>query len=293
MSGALNRRVVLKEGHSGKHSAQHSGRRLIARALLSLAAALRKAARRLDAAGAADAGSAPDIPAAVIDASQPSRARLKPDAVFWGLVRKDLYASRLIIVAAFVTAAAGSALQSMGGELAAIVLVYCAIAAPAAFLCLMLISGERQERSHLFALSLPISPARYLLAKVVSVTTAFAVPWGLLGAGIAVRLATSPQYVSSLPLTAVVWLFVLDLYCGLLWVVVASRSAGLVTAAMILFNVSPSLYFNYVARWTNPEPGAAVLWNPYALRVVTMESALAAVFFALTLWCVFRQRDQN
>jgi len=283
MSGALNRSVAVKEASAG--------RRVLARALLTLAAALRKTARRLDAAGGAAAGLPPEIVG--ISSGQTRAARFTSDPVFWALVRKDVYASRVIILGAFVTAGAALALQKIGGDLAAAVLLYCAGAAPPVFLCLMLISGERQERSHLFALSLPISPARYLLAKVVAVTAAFAVPWGLLGAGIGVLLMISPAGVNGVPFVTVVWLFVLDLYCGLLWVVVASRSAALVTTAMVLINVSPSLYFNYIARWTNPPPGAVVLWSPYALRVVTIETVLAAVCFAFTLWCVFRQKDQT
>lgn len=280
MSGALDKAVAGKEGHSARRAA--------ARTLLKLAAALRKAARRVDPAGGAAAGWSPDT----VDLRSAQPRGLTAHPVFWALVRKDLYASRLLILATFVTAAAGLALQKMGGDVAAAVLLYCAGAAPAAFLCLMLISGERQERSHLFALSLPISPPRYLLAKVVAVTAAFAVPWGLLGAGIGVLLMIS-QGATQVPYVTVVWLFVVDLFCGLLWVVVASRSAALVVTAMILFNVTPSLYFNYVARWTVPPPGAVVLWSPYALRVVTIEAVAAAVCFAFTLWCVSRQKDQT
>lgn len=286
MSGALNKTVTLKE--------THAGRRRLARALLTLAAALRKAARRLDAAGVAEAGlAAAGVAPEPVLSGQPRRARSTADPVFWGLVRKDLYASRLIIVAAFVTAALGVGIQKAGGEVAAYILLYCAGAAPAAFLCLMLISGERQERSHLFALSLPISPARYLLAKLVAVTTAFAIPWVLLlGAALGLLLMT-PLGAGIVPYVIVVWLFVLDLFCGLLAVVAASRSAGLVTTAMILFNVSPSLFFNYVARWTDPQSRTVMAWNAYALWAVAIELTIAVACFVLTLWCVRRQKDET
>jgi len=213
--------------------------------------------------------------------------------VFWGLVRKDLYFSRLVMVGAFLTAAIGLGAQMLGGSFAAAILLFCAGAAPAAFLCIFLISAERQERSHLFALSLPISPSRYLLAKVLAVTTAFAVPWALLGLGICLLLAISPASAGLLPYFTVVWLFVLDQYCALLSVMVASQSAAVVTAAMVMFNVSPSLFFYYIARWANPEPSAVVVWTAYELRIVTIELGVAAACFALTLWCVLRQRDQT
>jgi hypothetical protein len=216
-------------------------------------------------------------------------------AVFWGFLLKDLYFSRFLILGAFVIAAAALVLFKLASAyFAAFIVMFCAGAVPAAFLCMFLVAGERQERSHLFALSLPISPARYMLAKVLAVTIAFVAPWVVLGVGAALVLANMPLGAGLLPYGTLTWLFVLDQYFMLLAVTVASQSTAAVIVAMIVFNLAPSFFFYYLGTNSiTATPAAVAVLSPNVLRVLTTELAAAAVLFALTLWSVFRQRDQT
>jgi hypothetical protein len=215
--------------------------------------------------------------------------------VFRGFLLKDLYFSLPLIVGAFLTAALALALLKLANAyFASFIVMFCAGAAPAAFLCLLLIHGERQERSHLFALSLPISPARYMLTKVLAVTIAYAVPWVVLGAGVELLLLRMPMGSGLVPYSTITWLFVLDQYFMLLVVSVIRPTAATVTAAMILFNTSPSLFFYYLStNRITPTPGTVAVWSPDVLKVISIELVAAAVFLALTLWGASRHRDQT
>jgi hypothetical protein len=219
-------------------------------------------------------------------------------SVIRAYVLKDLYFSRVIIAGAFLAAAVALGLFEVGASSAALILIFSAAAAPAALLCLFLIFGERQGRAHLFDLSLPISPAQYMLAKVLAITSAFAVPWVVLGAGVTLLLLlqSGPSGAALLPYATTVWLFVLDEYCLILSVCVASQSAAAMMTAMIVFNLAPALFFAYVAPAAKPAltagRSAAAVWSPHLLWIVEMELAVAAALFAVVLRCVFRQQDQ-
>lgn len=276
MSGTLNTAAVKEPSFA---------RRVSARVLRALSATLLKAAHRLEAPERGDEGAARASP------GQPVGVRFTADRVFWGFMWKDLYFSRRIIMAGFLTAAAGLGVQRAGAGFLASILLFCAVAAPAAFLSIFLIYAERQERSHLFDLSLPISPRGYLLGKVLAVTAAFGMIWLTLIVGIGLLIALSPGGTAYLPYLMVVWLFVLAEYSVLLWILVASRSVGAMILGTIFFNTSPGIFFYYIGRAVDPTQGGVPGWSPYALRVVASELAVAAVFFALTLWCVARQRD--
>jgi hypothetical protein len=214
--------------------------------------------------------------------------------VFWGFLLKDLYFSRVLIAAAFITAAIALALFKLAGAyFAAFIVMFCAGSAPAAFLCLGLIFGERQERAHLFSLSLPISPARYMLAKVLAITCAFVGTWLLLGGGTALLLEGMPLGAGLLPYSVATWLFVLDQFCLLLAVGAASQSGAVMVGAMLFYNISPAFFFYYMgANEITAAPGAIAVWTPQVQRVITSELAIVAALLALTLWCVFRQKDQ-
>lgn len=257
----------------------------IARALLAASIWLRNIARRLGAEGHVDPRSLAQVPArdAVAAHLQPTTG-----AVFRGFLVKDLLLSWPLIAMGFLIAGLALVLVLGGAYFAAFIAMFCAGAVPAAFLCMVLVFGERQERSHLFMLSLPISPARYLLAKVSALTIAYAVPWVVLGGAAVVLLARVPSGPGLLPYALIAWLFVLDQYCMLLAAAIVSQSAAMV--AMIAFNVLPSFFFYYIG---NPvmKPGAVAVWSPYALRVIAIELAIAAALFAMTLWCASRPRD--
>jgi ABC-2 type transport system permease protein len=268
-------------------------RLVLARALLGASIGLRNLARRLEGRtpGAGSAARAPAgvaIPAAVA-AACPTR-----NAVFLAFLLRDLYFSRACIVMAFITAAAALALDKLAGaHFAAFIAMYCAGSAPAAFLCLLLVFGERQERSHLFALSLPISPARYLLAKVLAVSIAFLGTWLLLGAATALLLASMPLGAGLLPYSTATWLFVLDLFCMLLAITAASQSVGVVVAANVAYNIAPAFFFYYIGTISiTAQPAAVAVWSPQARWLITAEMAAVVMLFALTFWSVLRPRDQ-
>ena len=218
-------------------------------------------------------------------------------SVLKSFVLKDLYFSRWIVAASFVVALLAYGLAAGGGTFAAFILLFCAGAAPATFLCLFLISGERKERSHLFALSLPISPAHYLLAKVLALSAAYALQWTVVGLVTLVFGFILPHHMGIAPYAAITWLFILDQYAMMLAVTVSSRSEGAAVAAMIVFNISPAFFFYYMARipsigGANPLAPVAV-WSPAVITAGGIEIVVALLLIAVVFWSVFHQQDQT
>jgi ABC-2 type transport system permease protein len=218
-------------------------------------------------------------------------------SVLRSFVLKDLYFSRWIVAASFVVALLAYGLAAVGGTFAAFILLFCAGAAPATFLCLFLISGERKERSHLFALSLPISPERYLLAKVLALSSAYILPWAALGLITLLLAFVLPHHMGIVPYATLTWLFVLDQYAMMLAVTVSSRSEAAAVVAMIVFNISPAFFFYYMSRvasigGVNPTAAVAV-WSPVAMIITAIEILVALLLFAVVFWSVFHQKDQT
>jgi len=100
------------------------------------------------------------------------------------LVAKDLYLYRPLIACALVAGVASLVLSRFSagdhvstGVNAGVVLFMTTIIAFGIFIAMGGILKERQDRSQLFVLSLPIAPAQYAMAKVGAALIAFLVPW--------------------------------------------------------------------------------------------------------------------
>ena len=211
-------------------------------------------------------------------------------------VLKDLYLSWPLMVGAVAIALLAVPLTALGsvGLFSAMILVVVAGAAPSSFICMYLISMERKEKSHIFALSLPISGAQVQLAKVLAATTAYVVPWVVMAAGTVGLFTVLHVPKGSLPFGIMLWVFLLDQFCLMLAVTAAVGSEALSTVVIVICNVSISFYFfiflNAPALGKSLASPVAV-WSPFVLKVIVIELAVAVLLIAVMSWRLSHTKD--
>jgi ABC-2 type transport system permease protein len=218
------------------------------------------------------------------------------NAVVTRFVLKDLYFARTVIAGAIAIALLAIPLLALGpvGRDAAFILMVCAGAIPASFICMALIVGERKERANLFTLSLPISGRQSQLAKMLAAATAYLLPWTLLILGTFALFGISHAPRGMLPLGTMVWVFLLDQFCLTLAVTMTSPSEGWVTMTIIFCSVSISFYFYLfisMPQIAHQLPGATAVWTPFELKVIAVEVIIAIALVLFALWRVMRRKD--
>lgn len=139
------------------------------------------------------------------------------------------------------------------------------------------IINERKDQTLPFIMSLPVSPADYVVAKLIANMTLFIIPWVIVViATVAVFLLT-PIPDGLLPLTIICALYFLLCYC-LTWSVgIISESEGVVLFVMVFANclLGPLMYIigrvpdiaQYV--WSQ-EPD----WNSTVIGIIVVQLAL-------------------
>ena len=153
---------------------------------------------------------------------------------------------------------------------------------------------ERQERTQLFVLSLPVSPGEYTAAKVLAALAAFLAPWILLTAGVAAATWASGEPRGFLPFFVAMMTFFLANFCTLMAVVVISQSELWSVGAILVTNVSVPIFLASVSRLPGVgghDREAAATWSPAILTVLAVEAAWIAAALALALYLPSRRKD--
>ena len=116
------------------------------------------------------------------------------------LIVKDLYLYRWMILGALVAGGASLAATRMSegdgwstGPNVGFILFMTTVITFGVLMAMLGLLRERQERSRLFVLSLPVSPAQYSFAKVAAALVAFLVPWSVLTGGVAALKALTGE----------------------------------------------------------------------------------------------------
>ena len=213
------------------------------------------------------------------------------------LVIKELYLNRWLI-AAGVVAGLASALIASSGRLGFNVGALTWLTTVVAVGIMLAVNGilnERKEHALLFVLSLPISPAGYVRAKLVGLGLCFLVPWATSSAG-AITLVLVDDDIPNglLPYTLMLCLYLLANFSVVLCGALLATSEALVTATIIGTNMSVSLYMftivNVRGIGENLEALAPV-WNVSVWIVLAAEAALLGIAVVLPLIFAARRRD--
>jgi ABC-2 type transport system permease protein len=210
------------------------------------------------------------------------------------LIAKDLHLFRWLILGAVVAGVASLALSTVvpgdnvtTGLNLGILLFITTIITFGIFIAMVGILKERQDRSRLFVLSLPVSPAHYAVAKVSAALVAFLGPWLVLTGGVVLLnlLGGDPGKV---PAFVVMMTFFLANYCVLVAVVAITLSEVWAIAGILVTNTAVPVFL----AWLGGLPqAAATAWSPAILSILAVLVGVILLSLALALTLPARQRD--
>ncbi len=208
------------------------------------------------------------------------------NAVAVRLIAKDLYLNRWLIGIALL--GGGLSLILLGisrvGFDFGSVFYLTTVIAYGIILVMHAVTQERKDRSLVFVLSLPLSPADYLRAKVVAMLATFIAPWALLTLGTVVVIAITPIPDGMIPYLTVIAFLMLMNFCVVLAAALTTTSEPIVTLIIIVTNASVSLLFILLANIPSIVAASkrdAVVWLPTELKLIAIEIGVALVALAL------------
>jgi ABC-type transport system involved in multi-copper enzyme maturation permease subunit len=212
------------------------------------------------------------------------------------LIAKDLFLLRPMMIGALVFGGIGIGLMAMGETQFFVgwIILFIAATLLGIFTTAVAVITERKDRVHLFVLTLPVSPAQYLRAKLAASAIAFFVPWAiLLAAALAlIGLTGIPDGLMSF-LTMLLG-YVVCYYAAYLGVSLVTDSAILSIVVIIVGNTAPVFLIPQFLQMSGigvdfVPPDAS--WTGAVLGTLAGEIAFSAAVFGLALFIRSRQRD--
>lgn len=213
------------------------------------------------------------------------------------LIAKELYVNRWFVAggaAAGVASALIATLGKTGFNVGALTWLTTIIAS-GVMLALYGIMNERKEHTLQFVLSLPLSIAGYVRAKVLGLTACFLVVWLASSAAALILIFAQPSVPDGVaPYTVLLCVFMLANFAVVLCGTLYARTEALTSAIIVITNMGVSIFMFTVG----PMPGineymwkAAPVWNSTFWTVLGCELAVLVVAFTVALFPAARRRD--
>lgn len=214
------------------------------------------------------------------------------------LVAKELFVHRGSIAGGAVAGVASVVVAATGGQIGfnvGVLTWITTVVAVGALMAFYGVVGERKEHVLPFVLSLPLSPADYVKAKLLGLGLCFLLPWTASSAAAVALVALHPGVPDGLlPYTAMLCLFLLANFAVVLCGALHARSEGLMTATIVVTNMSVTLFmFTVVAvpGIGNHLTGEVPVWNGAVFAVLAIEAAILAIAVTLPLLWAARRPD--
>lgn len=213
------------------------------------------------------------------------------------LLKKDIYMSRHFIIGSVVGSIISLAIATMGrnsfylgGLLFLTNMIVLGI-----FVGMYCVAKERENRSWLFVLSLPISYTQYSLAKTISSLAIYLISWGIsLLIGVSVIVLDSNLPLGLIPTLVVLMGFLLHNFVLFLSVVLSVKSEAWAIAVIIATNTSVTIFIQFLLGLAsvadNLEGGVAV-WSSELLLTLLVQFVLMALALGIALTFQFRKKD--
>jgi len=212
------------------------------------------------------------------------------------LIAKDLFLLRPMIVGALVIGAAGIALMPFS-ELTFFIgwiVLLIATLLHGIFTTAVGVVSERKDRVHLFVLTLPISPAQYLRAKLAASAIAFFVPWAILLGAALTLVATTGIPDGVMPFLVMLFGYVVCYYAAYLAMSLVTDSVIWSTLVIIIGNTAPVFLIQAFLRMsgvTEESVPPVAGWTGAVLGTLAAESLFSAAAIGIALFIRSRQRD--
>lgn len=213
------------------------------------------------------------------------------------LITKELYVNRWFMLAAAIAAVLSIFAASFGGSaynIAAITWLTTVIAW-GVMLAIYGVSNERKENTLQFVLSLPISPAEYVRAKLLGLMLTYLLPW-LVASAAAVSLVVFSRDVpdGTLPYVVLLCVFLFANFAVVMCGALHARSDAMVAAVIIVTNMMVSLFMFAVGSRPGIKDyieGPVPVWNDTFFNLLTLELIVFVIAVALPLATAARRRD--
>jgi hypothetical protein len=212
------------------------------------------------------------------------------------LIAKDLFLMRPMIVGALVVGGIGIVLLNFGERSFFVgwIVLLIATVLHGVFTTAVGVVTERKDRVHLFVLTLPISPAQYLHAKLAASATAFFVPWALLLAAALITVAATGIPDGLMPFLAMLFGYVVCYYAAYFGMALVTDSVILSTLVIIIGNTAPVFLIQAFLRMsgvTADSAPPAAGWTGAVQGTLVGEFVFSAVVLCIAVLIRSRQRD--
>lgn len=219
------------------------------------------------------------------------------NGIAFRLIAKELHVHRWMMLATGTAAALSALACAFGGvafNIGSIAWIT-AVIAGGVMLAIYGVANERKEQSLQFILSLPVSVPHYVLSKTLGLLLCFALPWLVATLSAVVLVLASPAIPDGmLPFVLALAGFLLTNFAIVLCAALHARSEGVMTAAIILTNMSVSIFMFVVGALPGIRShldAAAPVWNATAFNVLLVEALVLVLAVLLPQLTVARRRD--
>jgi ABC-2 type transport system permease protein len=204
------------------------------------------------------------------------------------LIRKDLVLARWPVIGALIGGAASLAIMPLTSVAAYVggVTFVCVLVILNILLVMTGVVQERKEKTQVFILSLPVSTAQYVAAKVVANALAFTVPWAALSVAAVVVIVRSPIPDGLLPFWTVLLGYLLAYYFVLLGVALFSDKNGWHASAITIGNISINLLIPFLLNLPSiatQTSSPVAVWTTDVVALTLGEVLVGAVVLALAI----------
>ena len=213
------------------------------------------------------------------------------------LIAKEFHVNRYIVAGASVGGVLSALIAALGktgfniGSLMWITIII----ANGVMLAIYGVMNERKERSMLFVLSLPLSIADYVRAKMLALALCFFIPWlAATVAAVALVLAMPDIPNGLVPYAVLLSVYMLANYLVLLCWTLHVNSEAWISAAIVLTNMCVSIYMFVVGAQPGLQDhiwGPVPVWNQTAWTILAVELCVIALAFTLPFVLAARRRD--
>jgi ABC-type transport system involved in multi-copper enzyme maturation permease subunit len=213
------------------------------------------------------------------------------------LIAKELYVNRWFITGGAISGVASMLIAATGktGFNVGALTWLTTIIATGVMLALYGIMNERKEHALQFVLSLPLSIADYVRAKVLGLTACFFVMW-MASSVAALLLVFARESIPDglAPYTVLLCFYMLANFVVVLCGSLQARSEALTSAVIVVTNMGVSIFMFTVGPLPGIEKfmwGPEPVWSPTFWIVLGCELAVLVVAFTLPFFLAARRRD--
>jgi ABC-2 type transport system permease protein len=213
------------------------------------------------------------------------------------LIAKELHVNRWLMAGATAAAVIAMLIASQGltGFNVGTLTWLTAIIALGLMLAIYGVANERKEHSLEFVLSLPLSPADYVRAKLLGLALCFLLPWLVASASALLLVRVDADIPDGLlPYAALICGFLLANFSLVLSATLHARSEALIVAIVVVTNMGVSLFMFVVGGMPDLHRhmrGPTPVWNPAFWTVLAIELVVLALAFTLPFFLAARRRD--